>query len=162
MDCVYETDLIMKQKPKNCTHPDCFSCPYKDCRYGRLEIEDFTETNNRDYFLYEDSTGRKLHQPADKAYRNARQTAYDRRQNRYRDRHEYNQQYYAEHGEEIKEKKRSEYNTKKNTMKCRKWRKKHKKYEKERQRKYYLQNREKKLAYAKQRYEERKLHTVDA
>ncbi len=21
----------MKEKPKNCTHPDCFSCPYADC-----------------------------------------------------------------------------------------------------------------------------------
>lgn len=161
MDCVYERDLIMNQKPKNCTHPDCFKCPYKDCRYDRLEVEDFTETNNRDYFLHEDSTGRKLHYPTYKAYRNARQTAYARRKNRYRDRHEYNQKYYAEHGEEIKEKKRSEYNAKKNTRKCRKWRKKHMEREKERQRQYYLRNREKKLAYAKQRYEQKKQEMSD-
>lgn len=145
----------MKQKPKNCTYPDCFSCLYKDCRYDRLEVEDFTETNNRDYFLREDSTGIKLHQSTDKAYRNARQTAYARRQGKYRDRREYNQQYYAEHREEIKEKKRSEYDTKKNTRKCRKWRRKHMEHEKERQRQYYLQNREKKLSYAKQRYEKK-------
>ena len=149
-------------KPKNCTYPDCFNCPYKDCRYDRLEVEDFTETNNRDYFLYEDSTGRKLHQPTDKAYRNARQISYARRRNKYRNLHEYNQQYYAENSEEIKEKMRLEYDTKKNTKKCQKWRKKHKEHEKERQRQYYLQNREKKLAYAKERYEQRKLHTVDA
>lgn len=146
----------MKQKPKNCTHPDCFNCPYEDCRYDRLEVEDFTETNNRDYFLYEDSIGRKLHRPTDKAYRNARQIAYDRKRNKYRDQHEYNQKYYTEHGEEIKEKNRSEYDTKKNTRKCRKWRKEHIKHERERQREYYLRNREKKLAYAKQRYEQKK------
>lgn len=152
----------MKQKPRNCTYPDCFNCPYKDCRYDRLEIEDFTETNNRDYFLYEDSTGRKLHKSSDKAYRNARQIAYDRRRNKYRDRHEYNKQYYVEHGEEIKEKKRSKYETKRNTRECKKWRKAHSEYEKERQRQYYLKNREKKLAYAKQRYEDRKLQTINA
>lgn len=152
----------MSQKPKNCTHPDCFNCPYKDCRYDRLEVEDFTETNNRDYFLYDDSTGKKLHHPADKAYRHARQIAYNRRQNKYRDRHEYNQQYYAEHSEEIKEKKRLVYDTKQNTKKCRKWRKKHMEYEKERQRQYYLQNRERKKAYAKQRYEKSKLYTAES
>lgn len=151
----------MNQKPKNCTYPDCFACPYKDCRYDRLEVEDFTETNNRDYFLYKDSTGKKLHQPTDKSYRNARQTAYNRRSKRYYDRHKYNQKYYAEHGEEIKEKMRSEYDTKTNTKKCRKCRKKHAEQEKERQHQYYLRNREKRLAYAKQRYEESKLQTVN-
>lgn len=30
----------MKQKPKNCTYPDCFNCPYKDCRYDGIEDED--------------------------------------------------------------------------------------------------------------------------
>ena len=152
----------MKSKPKNCTYPDCFNCPYKDCRYDRLEAEDFTETNNRDYFLREDSTGRKLHQSADKAYRNARQIAYDRNRRKYRDRHEYNQKYYEEHGEKIKERKRSVYQTQKNTRKCRQCRKRHPEHEKERQRQYYLENREKKLAYAKQRYEQRKLQSVDA
>lgn len=152
----------MNQKPKNCTYPDCFNCPYKDCRYDRLEVEDFTETNNRDYFIHEDSIGKKLHQPSDKSYRNARQTAYARRKNKYRDRHEYNQKYYEEHGEEIKERKRLKYDTKTNTKECRKYRRKHADYEKERQRQYYLQNRERKLAYAKQRYEQGKLYTVDA
>lgn len=33
----------MNQKPKNCTYPDCFACPYDDCRYDRLEAEDFKE-----------------------------------------------------------------------------------------------------------------------
>lgn len=149
-------------KPKKCTYPDCFSCPYKDCRYDQLEVEDFTESNNRDYFLYEDYTGKKLHQPTDKKYQYARQNAYKRRQNKYHNRHEYNQKYYAEHSEEIKEKMHLAYDTKKNTKQCRKWREKHMEYEKERQRQYYLKNQEKKKAYARKRYEQSKLHMVES
>lgn len=150
---------IMKtktRKPPKCCHPNCFECPYVDCRYDRLEAEDFTETNNRDYFLYEDSTGRKLHKGTDKEYRNARQTAYQRKNRKYVDRHEYNQQYYREHGEEIKERKRSEYDTKKNMVKCRKYTRKHREQRKEYYRQYYLKNREKKLKMARERYERSK------
>lgn len=140
-------------KPKNCCHPDCFHCPYNDCIYDRLEVEDFSETNDRDYWIYEDSTGKKLHQSKDKDYRNARKTAYNRKAGNHRDRHEYNQKYYAEHGKEIREKRKQNYDTKKNTAKCRKYRKKNKEHEKERQREYYLANREKKQEYARKRYE---------
>ena len=31
----------MKKKPPKCCYPDCFNCPYADCRYDRLESEDF-------------------------------------------------------------------------------------------------------------------------
>lgn len=150
---------IMKtktKKPPKCCYPNCFECPYADCRYDRLEAEDFTETNNRDYFLYEDSTGRKLHKGTDKEYRNARQAAYQRKNRKYVDRHEYNQQYYKEHGEEIKERMQSEYDTKKNTVKCRKYTRKHREQRKEYYRQYYLKNREKKLEAAKERYERSK------
>lgn len=146
---------IMKtktKKPPKCCHPNCFECPYVDCRYDRLEVEDFTETNNRDYSLYEDSTGEKLHKRTDKEYRNARQTAYQRKNRKYVDRHEYNQKYYVEHGEEIKERMRKEYDTKKNTVKCRKYARKHRKQRKEYYREYYLKNREKKLEIAKEQY----------
>lgn len=94
------------KKPPKCCYPNCFNCPYVDCRYDRLEAEDFTETNNRDYFLYENSTGNKLHQKSDSAYRNARDVAYQRKKKRYIDRHEYNQKYYKEHAEEIKTQKK--------------------------------------------------------
>lgn len=145
------------KKPPKCCHPNCFECPYTDCRYDRLEVEDFTETNNRDYFLYEDSTGRKLHKGTDKEYRNARQAAYQRRNRKYVDIHEYNQRYYQEHKEEIKERVRSKYNTEENTKKCRKYAKAHKEQRKEYYREYYLKNREKKLAMAKERYERSKV-----
>lgn len=140
------------KKPPKCCHPNCFDCPYADCRYDRLEVEDFTETNNRDYFLYEDSTGRKYRKGADKEYRNARNTAYKRRNGKYIDRHEYNQRYYQEHKEEIKERIHSKYNTEENTKKCRKYAKAHKEQRKEYYRQYYLRNREKKLAMAKEKY----------
>lgn len=143
-------------KPPKCCHPNCFDCPYTDCRYDRLEVEDYTETNDRDYSFYEDSTGRKLHKGADKEYRTARQTAYQRRNRKYVDRHEYNQRYYKKKGDEIKERKRSEYDTKENTKKCRKYVKAHKKERKEYYRQYYLKNREKKIAMAKERYERMK------
>lgn len=151
---------MKNKKPQKCCYPDCFSCPYADCRYDRLEVEDFTETNNRDYFLYKDSTGNALHQKRDTGYRNARQTAYNRRRNTYRDRHDYNQQYYAEHGEEIKAKMRESYCTEDNTNKCRKYRKNHSEQEKVRQRSYYLENREKRLEYAKRRYQEKNYYQL--
>lgn len=36
------------QKPQGCTYPDCFSCPYSDCRYSTMTPADFTEQNRRD------------------------------------------------------------------------------------------------------------------
>ena len=32
---------VLKKKPPKCSYPDCFNCPYADCRYDRLESEDF-------------------------------------------------------------------------------------------------------------------------
>lgn len=31
----------MTKKPPKCCYPDCFSCPYVECRYDRLESDDF-------------------------------------------------------------------------------------------------------------------------
>ena len=131
----------MKKKPKNCCHPDCFNCPYVDCRYDGLETSDYTETNKRDYDLYEDSTGRKYHKGTDSKYRNERQQAYHRENPRKRDQSLYLKQYYLDHRDEILKKKKENYDTKKNTKKCRKWRKK---------------NIEKKREYDRQRYLSRK------
>lgn len=36
-------------KPKNCTHPDCFICPYKDCRYDGKESEDIDSYAKPEY-----------------------------------------------------------------------------------------------------------------
>lgn len=145
------------KKPLKCCHPNCFECPYTDCRYDRLEAEDFTETNNRDYFLYEDSTGRKLHKGTDREYQNARQIAYQRKNRKYVDKHEYNQNYYKEHREEIKEHMKAEYDTSNNTKKCRKCAKAHREQRKKYYRQYYLKNKEKKLKMAKERYERSKV-----
>lgn len=145
------------KKPPKCCHPNCFECPYAECRYDRLETEDYTESNNRDYFLHEDSTGRKLHKPSDKEYRNARHTAYQRRNRKYVDRHEYNKQYYAQHGEEIKAKRRESYNTEENTKRCRRYYKKHKADKKAYDKARYEANEERIKERARQRYYEKKL-----
>lgn len=147
----------MSLKPKNCCHPNCFNCPYDDCKYDRLEVEDFTETNNRDYFLYEDSTGQKYHKGEDLEYRKKRQVAYQRRNRKYVDNHDYNQKYYKEHSEEIKEQRKQKYNTKKNTIMCRKYREKHKEQRKQYEKEYYEKNKEKKKAQASERYYKNKL-----
>ena len=144
------------KKPPKCCHPDCDKCPYVDCRYDRLEVEDYTESNNRDYELYESRTGKKLHKQSDKEYRNKRQTAYQRKNRKYVDRHLYNKQYYAVHGEEIKQKKKQNYDTEQNTIKCRKYRKKHSAERKDYDKAYYEANKELKKAMARQRYYEKK------
>lgn len=144
--------LAEMKKPKLCCHPNCFECPYSDCRYDRLETEDFTETNNRDYFLYEDSTGRKYHKGTDMAYRSARQIAYQRNKRVSRDRSDYNRRYYQEHAEEIKSRQRANYSTDRNTKKCRKYEKKNADKRKEYFRQHYEKNREKKLQQARERY----------
>ena len=144
------------KRPPKCCHPNCFECPYTDCRYDRLEAEDYTETNNRDYFLYEDSTGQKLHKPTDKEYQNKRHTAYQRKNRKYVDRHDYNQKYYLKHGEEIKAKKRTNYDTKTNTIKCRKYRKKNLEKRKSYERDYYLKHAEEKRQKAREAYYRKK------
>lgn len=146
----------MNQKPKKCCFPHCMECIYVDCRYDRLEVEDYTESNKRDYFLHEDSTGKKLHKKYDKEYQYGRDIAYQRRNRKYVDRHEYNQKYYAEHGEEIKRKNRDNYDKKKNTIKCRKYRKKHKDDIKEYKRMYYQEHKEEIKRKALERYYQKK------
>lgn len=130
-----------KKKPPKCCKPDCFNCPYTDCRYDRLDVKDFSESNQRDYAIFEDSTGRKYHKGPDPEYRRLRQQAYDRENPKKRDQKEYMREYYQKHREEILENKKKKYNSKENTLKCRKWRKK---------------NLEKKQEYDHQRYLRRK------
>lgn len=105
-------------KPKKCCHPDCFNCPYADCIWDELTSSDMSETNNRDYQFYEESTGEKYHKGTD---------------------NEYNKQYYLKNKERIKKNRSSSYDTDCNTKKCKKWRKSHMEHKKEYDRKRYLQ-----------------------
>lgn len=143
---------MKNKKPPKCTYPNCFECPYADCRYDRLEVEDYSESNNRDYELYEQETGRKYHKGTDLEYRRKREVAYQRRNKKYVDRHEYNQKYYKENAERIKEKMKENYDTKANTIACRKYRSKHKEQRKQYDRDRYEKNKEKKKQQAKERY----------
>ena len=139
-------------KPKRCCYPDCFNCPYSDCRYDRLEVEDYTESNNRDYLLYEEYTGEKLHHVSDKDYQSKRHTAYQRKKGRKQDKSEYNQKYYEKNRDKIKQKEKENYNTKKNTARCKKYRKKNIESVKEYQKKYYEIHKEEKKIKARERY----------
>lgn len=130
-----------KKKPPKCCSPDCFNCPYADCRYDELDTNDYTESNQRDYFIYEDSTGRKYHKGTDNDYRADRNKAYHRENPTNRDQKEYMKKYYQEHKDEILGRRKENYSTKKNTKNCRRWRKK---------------NIEKKREYDRQRYLRRK------
>lgn len=147
---------MSKKRPQRCVNPDCEHCPYKDCRWDALTATDYTETNNRDYFLYRDSTGRALHKGPDPEYRYHRQLAYNREHRRLVDRHEYNQKYYVEHREEIRQRKRDNYNTRENTKKCRQYRKRHLAERKAYDKAYYKANAEKKRKQARDNYYRKK------
>ena len=129
-------------KPPKCCSPDCFNCPYTDCRYDKLDTEDYTESNKRDYELYEESAGRKYHKGTDKDFRIARQIAYDRENPKKRDQSSYFQSYYQLHRDEILKKMKENYNTAENTKRCRKWRKKNIEKKREYDRKRYLRRKE--------------------
>jgi len=149
----------MQKKPPKCVHPDCFNCPYVDCRYDALEASDYTETNNRDYEHYESYRGEKLHRNAGKEYRNARQTAATRGNRPYVDRHEYNKTYYKIYREEILAKNKASYDTEENTRKCQKYVKKHSKEISNYLSNYYQKYADKKREYARLRYHQKKHKT---
>lgn len=134
--------MARKKRPPKCCKPDCFNCPYVDCRYDGMDTNDYTETNIRDYQLYEDSTGRKYHKGADKAYRTNRQMAYNREHPKKRDQKEYMREYYKTHRDEILAREKEKYDSKKNTIKCRKWRKKNPEHKREYDRQRYLKIKE--------------------
>lgn len=131
-----------RKKPDKCCKPNCFECPYKDCRYDGIDTVDFSETNNRDYELYEESTGRKYHKGSDMVYRIERQKAYNRENPIKRDLADYNKKYYQEHKEELLSSAKEKYDTKKNTKKCKAWRKRNIEHKREYDRKRYLRKKE--------------------
>lgn len=146
------------KKPSKCCYPNCLNCPYDDCYYDVLEVEDYTESNERDYDFYEQDKGVKLHKGTDEEYRKYRELAYQRRNRKYIDRHEYNQEYYKKHSEEIKAKAKEKYDTKTNTIKCRKYRNKNIEHKKQYDKEYYEKNKEEKKAKARERYYKNKLN----
>lgn len=131
-----------RKKPDKCCKPNCFECPYKDCRYDGIDTVDFSETNNRDYELYEESTGRKYRKGPDPTYRMERQKAYNRENPVKRDVTEYNRKYYQTHKESILLSAKSKYSTEKNTSRCRAWRKKNMKHKREYDKQRYLRKKE--------------------
>ena len=55
----------MKTKPSKCCKPDCFQCPYKDCIYSGMEIEDYLEGKCIDEFarpIPKDTTRKREYQ----------------------------------------------------------------------------------------------------
>ena len=38
----------MRKRPKKCTHPDCFACPYSDCLFDQLTMDEYLESEKRD------------------------------------------------------------------------------------------------------------------
>lgn len=138
----HSINMIGSKKPLNCCKPNCFQCPYPDCLYDGMDTEDFSETNNRDYELYEESTGRKYHKGTDSSYRIERQKAYNRENTVKRDLTEYNRKYYKEHKEEILLNAKQKYDTRKNTKKCSAWRKKNVEHKREYDRQRYLRRKE--------------------
>jgi hypothetical protein len=153
----YKKKWKMKTKPKNCVYPNCQNCVYKDCIYDRLEVDDYTESNERDYELYEAATGKKYHKGKDKEYRIKRQTAYTRKRNKERDRSEYNKMYYKKHRTKILEKAKENYDTKTNTKMCRRYRKRNLEKRKEYEKQYYELHKEEKKRKARERYYAKKL-----
>lgn len=147
----------MNKKPLNCCHPDCFNCPYIDCKYDRLEMNDYSETNDRDYELFKAETGKFLHKKTDRDYQNARSTAYQRKNRRYVDRSEYNRKYYQDKGDHIRTVLKAKYDTDTNTRRCRKYRNSHLEKMKQYDKEYYELNKVKKREQARLRYQKKKL-----
>ena len=40
-----------KKKPPKCCAPDCFNCPYVECRYSGMEIEDYLDGTEVEEFV---------------------------------------------------------------------------------------------------------------
>lgn len=148
--------MAESEKPKLCCHPDCFHCPYPDCWWDEMLSRDYTESNKLDYFLHEDSTGRKYHKDTESAkeYSRSRRKAYvSENKERYS---LYNKEYYKKNQDKIKERANERYDTSVNTVRCRMWREKNKKNRKEYNRRRYLENRDKILERTRERYYEKK------
>ena len=107
------------EKPSLCTHPDCFSCPYKDCRYEQMTVEEYVESNKRDKEYKEplplmeykqrsfDCSGRKEYYrnyyQKNREHKNRVSKEYRKRTNykvSWDHRREYYKQWYSEHREE--------------------------------------------------------------
>lgn len=93
-----------RNKPSLCCHPNCFACPYEDCKYERLEAIDYDISRKIDL---DNSENHKLHR--DDAAIKGKHNAKKRGTRKYVDRHEYNKLYYEAHKEQIKASRKARY-----------------------------------------------------
>ena len=98
----------------------------------------------------------KYHKGTDKEYRSGREVAYQRENRKKYDRTEYRRRYYLKHREEIIKKVTENYDTKKNTARCKKYRQKHLEQRQAYERRYYEEHKEQKKIQARERYYRKK------
>ena len=150
------------EKPQKCVYPNCQECTYADCRYDFLEPEDYTETNNRDYELFECETGKKYHKGTDIEYKKRRNAAYQRNRRKTEERKLYYKNYYQKNREKILKRTRENYDKETNAIKCKEYRQKNLKKRKEYEKQYYELHKEEKIRKARERYYRKKLETQSA
>lgn len=105
----------MTKQPKQCTHPDCFTCPYDDCIFEQMTVEEYLDSIKRDKEYSEpepppeykqrsfDNSGRKeyfrTHYQRNREHKLQVSREY-RQRTKYKcktDRREYYKQYYQAH-----------------------------------------------------------------
>lgn len=118
-----------KSKPELCTLPDCFSCPYEDCRYEQMTLDDYVEIRLREKSISA-NTGRKC-----------------------QDIREYKRRYYLDNREEIKLRAKKYYtdHLQQERSRMRKYYETHIEEMRERDRKYYEEHRDEILERKRQR-----------
>lgn len=141
--------IDISNKPSLCCHPDCYNCPYADCIYEQLEIEDFISVDEHEKSVQSEiklfsGYVRKSRRPRGQSGR------------KYYDLHDYNQKYYKENAESIKEFKRLTYDREENAKKCKKYAENNKEHLKEYHKSYYQRNKERLKAKAKENYHKKK------
>jgi len=119
--------MAKSDKPRLCTFPDCFSCPYGDCHYEQMTIDEYLSSLERDreYAVKvlkeykpqsEAMDGRKpyfrQYYEANREAIRARQRAYFKRHPDKRtrdDRKAYQADYYKRHRQELNNKAKARY-----------------------------------------------------
>jgi len=138
----------VEERPKYCTLPDCFNCPYPDCIFEQMTIEDYMAQRELDKEFKERSIS-PVSQYQRAYYLKHRDEILKRnREWRIRtgfkdtkDHSEYQQQYRADHAEEIRLLKKRHHEE-------------HREMDLERMKQYYADNADRIKAYQKQYYQE--------
>lgn len=111
--------MAKNKRPSRCTYPDCFSCPYDDCMYDEMTVDEYIDANQRDrenqeHVLTEykqrsfDCSGRKEYfrnwYQENREHRLMMGRTYRHKTKDSRDRLEYYKEYYRKHQAEKQEK----------------------------------------------------------